>query len=337
MAKEAYAQATAQLSRMILAPAAAQLRGKRLLIVTDGALAYVPFAILPTHEGRPLIAEHEIVNLPSASALALLRQQEQGRTQPPKAVAVLADPVFSKDDPRVAPPPPAVDSVATSRYARGKPEDSFEADLPAHLLQRSVSDVGQLHLGRLPFTRLEAQAIAALASQDQHLEALDFQASRTTATSPDLAQYRIVHFATHGLLDSRHPELSGLVLSLVDEHGQPQNGFLELEDIYNLSLAADLVVLSACETGLGKQVDGEGLVGLTRGFMYAGASRVMASLWRVDDEATAQLMQKFYQGVLKNGQTPAQALRTAQLWMQSQSRWKQPYYWAGFVLQGEWK
>lgn len=219
-------------------------------------------------------------------------------------------------------------------------EDAPDANLPAYLLQRSISDVkpsSRLHLDRLPFTREEAQAIAAAAPSDQQLEALDFQASRITVTSSDLAQYRIVHFATHGLLDSRNPELSGLVLSMVDEHGQPQNGFLQLEDIYNLNLSADLVVLSACETALGKQVDGEGLVGLTRGFMYAGASRVLASLWRVDDEATAQLMKKFYEGVLQEGKSPAQALRQAQLWMQQQKKWSQPYYWAGFVLQGEWK
>src|SRR5262249_5764056 len=142
---------------------------------------------------------------------------------------------------------------------------------------------------------------------------------------------------THGLLNSRHPELSGLVLSLVDERGQAQDGFLQLQDIYNMNLGAELVVLSACETGLGKEVEGEGLVGLTRGFMYAGATRVIASLWRVDDEATAELMKKFYDGVLQEGKTAAGALREAQQWMRTQKRWESPYYWAGFVLQGEWK
>jgi CHAT domain-containing protein/tetratricopeptide (TPR) repeat protein len=345
LSQQAYLQVTAELSRMILAPAAKELEGKRLLVVTDGALAYVPFAILPRADGVPLIAVHEIVNLPSASALALLRQQEQARARPVKAVAVLADPVFVEDDPRVSQTTKVKAShgqnlKAAEAQSIRTASDSFEADLPGYLLQRSIDDVkpsGRLHLNRLPFTRQEAEAIAATVPADQGLEALDFQASRATATSPDLAQYRIVHFATHGLLDSRHPELSGLVLSLVDAHGRPQNGFLQLQDIYNLNLAADLVVLSACETGLGKEVDGEGLVGLTRGFMYAGASRVMASLWRVDDEATAQLMKKFYEGLFQRGESPAQALRKAQLWMQGQRQWKQPYYWAGFVLQGEWR
>lgn len=169
------------------------------------------------------------------------------------------------------------------------------------------------------------------------MKALDFNANRVTATSSDLGQYRIVHFATHGLLNSEHPELSGIVLSLVDEQGRPQDGFLRLREIYNLNLPAELVVLSACRTGLGKEIKGEGLVGLTRGFMYAGAARVVASLWKVQDDATAELMKRFYLGMLKDGMRPAAALRSAQVEMWKQKRWRSPYYWAAFVLQGEWK
>jgi CHAT domain-containing protein len=192
-------------------------------------------------------------------------------------------------------------------------------------------------LPRLVFSRREAAAIIASARQRTTLEALDFQANRTTALSKELAQYRIVHFATHGLLDNEHPELSGLVLSLVGPDGKPQDGFLDLQDVYNLTLPADLVVLSACETGLGKEISGEGLVGLTRGFMYAGASRVVASLWKVDDVATSELMAEFYKGMLSHGLAPASALRQAQLAMLKRSRWADPYYWAAFTLQGEWK
>ena len=147
----------------------------------------------------------------------------------------------------------------------------------------------------------------------------------------------MVHFATHGLVDSEHPELSGLVLSMVDEEGRPKNGFLSLEDIFNLKLGADLVVLSACETALGKEVKGEGLEGLTRGFMYAGARQVVASLWQVDDVATAELMQRFYVGMLKDRRRPVAALRHAQIEMWKQEPWRSPYYWAAFVTQGEWK
>jgi CHAT domain-containing protein len=169
------------------------------------------------------------------------------------------------------------------------------------------------------------------------LKATDFQANRANATSGELSHYRIIHFATHGLLNSERPELSGLVLSLVDENGRPQDGFLGLHEIYNLELPADVVVLSACQTALGKEIKGEGLVGLTRGFMYAGARRVVASLWQVDDLATAQLMKNFYRGMLKDGLRPAQALRLAQLEMLKQPRWSSPFFWAPFVVQGEWR
>jgi CHAT domain-containing protein len=169
------------------------------------------------------------------------------------------------------------------------------------------------------------------------MKAVDFQASRATAISPELANYRIVHFASHGLLNSQHPELSGLVFSLIDKKGKPQEGFLTLQDIYNLNLPAELVVLSACETGLGKEISGEGLIGLTRGFMYAGASRVVASLWKVSDVATAELMAEFYRSMEKDGLAPAAALRAAQVKMWKQKRWRSPYYWAAFQLQGEWR
>jgi CHAT domain-containing protein len=125
------------------------------------------------------------------------------------------------------------------------------------------------------------------------------------------------------------------VLSLVDQDGRPQEGFVRLHDIYNLKLSADLVVLSACNTGLGKDVKGEGLIGLTRGFMYAGAGGVAASLWKVDDEATAELMKHFYEGMFQRGLTPAAALREAQLGMWKGKRWHAPYYWAAFVIQGQ--
>jgi len=146
-----------------------------------------------------------------------------------------------------------------------------------------------------------------------------------------------VHFATHGVVDSERPALTGLVLSLLDEHGAPQNGYVRLADIYNMRLDADLVVLSACQTALGKQIKGEGLVGLARAFMYAGAPRVVATLWEVNDAATAVLMKLFYRGVLQEQRTPAAALREAQLQMSRDPRWAAPYYWAGFVMQGDWQ
>ena len=176
-----------------------------------------------------------------------------------------------------------------------------------------------------------------MAPAGNSFEALDFKANWATATSAELENYRIVHFATHALLNSKHPELSGLVLSLVNERGRPQSGFFGLEDIYNLNLPAELVVLSACETALGKGVEGEGILGLTRGFMYAGASRVVASLWNIDDQATVEQMRHFYRAMLGQGMRPAAALRSAQLKLRQDQRWKSPYFWAAFQIQGEWK
>jgi CHAT domain-containing protein len=196
---------------------------------------------------------------------------------------------------------------------------------------------GKLSVPRLAATRQEADAIVGSAPVGTTLRAIDFDASRATAMSSDLAKYRIVHFATHGVFNGDDPALSGLILSMFDKRGQPQDGFLRLHDIYDLRLPVDLVVLSACNTALGKPVKGEGLVGIVRGFMYAGASRVVASLWKVDDDATGALMGNFYQEMLRNNRSPAAALRQAQLAMWRQEKWRPPFYWAAFALQGEWK
>lgn len=314
----------AALSKVILGPVALQLGNKRLLIVSDGALQYIPFSVLPDprKSTQPLLVDHEVVYAPSASVLDVLRQGEPADTHSTGTVAVLADPVFTPFDPRV-------------RGERVPHQQNI--GLPGGRLARSTRDIGWHDLPRLPFSREEARAISAVTSPQQRLIALGFDASRPTAIGPEPGKYRVVHFATHALLDEKNPEDSGLVLSMVDRAGQPQDGFLGLEDIYNLNLPVNLVVLSACKTGLGKQIRGEGLIGLTRGFMYAGARRVLASLWSVDDAATAQLMKRFYKAMLTDGLEPAAALRRAQLQMWKQATWSDPYNWGAFILQGEWK
>ncbi|MEP6517992.1 CHAT domain-containing protein [Microcoleus vaginatus] len=322
------AEANNTLSQIILQPVAAQLGQKRLLIVGDGILNYLPFAALslPETPGKnpnpPLIVDHEIVLLPSASTLGILRQNYNDRPPPTRTLAMLADPVFSANDERVS---------TQSNSANPQAIESVNLGL-----SRS-SRANNIQLSRLKFTRQEAQIIQALVPANSRTASLDFAASRAAATSQNLSQYKIVHFATHGLANSTNPELSGIILSLVDEKGNPLNGFLRLTDIFNLKLAADLVVLSACQTGMGQSIQGEGMVGLTRGFMYAGAQRVVVSLWNVDDEGTATLMSSFYQGMLQKGLTPAAALRAAQLEMLKQEEWRSPYYWAAFTLQGEWR
>ncbi len=330
-------EATRALSQTLLSPAAAELGAKRLVIVADGVLQYLPFAMLPRPAAgerppaagyQPLIVNHEVVNLPSASALAVQRRELAARQPAPKTVAVIADPVFSASDERmkagVAVEAPTTD-LANTRIIE------HLSDGPSSAAARKLT------IPRLPFTRQEAERILALAPRGDSFKAVDFKASRETVTVAGLDQYRYVHFATHGLLDSERPSLSSLLLSLVDEQGRPQDGFLRAHDVYNLKLPAELVVLSACQTGLGKEIKGEGLVGLTRGFMYAGAARVAVSLWNVNDQATSELMAKFYQRMLKENQRPAAALRAAQAEMRKQKQWQSPYYWAAFVLQGEWR
>lgn len=328
-----YQAAAAHLSQMVLAPVAAQMGGKRLLIVSDGALQYIPFAALPeptrAATAAPLAVKHEIVSLPSASTISVLRQELKGRKPAAKAVAVLADPVFESDDKRIK------RAAGDVKALQGK-----RRELPLGM-ERAASESGvrgaDLRIPRLEGTRDEAEQILSLVAPAERKSAINFAANRSAATSEELSQYRYVHFATHGFLDSVHPELSGIVLSLVDEKGTPQDGFLRAHEIFNLKLPAELVVLSACQTGLGKEVKGEGLVGLTRGFMYAGAPRVVVSLWSVADDATAELMTRFYRGMLRDKLRPAAALRAAQVSLMKERGWESPFYWAAFTLQGEWR
>jgi CHAT domain-containing protein/tetratricopeptide (TPR) repeat protein len=327
-----YRKTALALTQMVLEPASTAISKKRLVIVADGPLQYVPFgALLMPGEVKvrmstpiPLIAKHEIDYQPSASALSLVRATE--RPAATKTLAVFADPVFEVTDERV-------------RAARMQPK----SEAPALTLElkhalRDAGDTGSVdsafRLDRLPYSRTEADAIVAATAPGSSLKAIDFDANRARFLSQDLKQFRMVHLATHGILNTKHPELSGIVFSLVDERGRPEDGFLRLGDIYNLNLPIEMVVLSACRTGVGEPVKGEGLMGLTRGFMYAGAARVVASLWNVSDRATATLMKRFYNYMLQKKMPPAAALRRAQLDMLEAGQ--DPFYWAGFVLQGEW-
>ncbi|MDJ0715807.1 MAG: CHAT domain-containing protein, partial [Prochloraceae cyanobacterium] len=272
----------------------------------------------------PLISKYEIVHAPSSSTIAIARQFQK-QQQPSQQIAIFADPVFSSKDERLT------STIIASSDKRGSNSIARLA------LERAARDLDVGVWQRLPGTRNEAEAILKLVSPQQEFHVFDFDANLDAATKTKLDRYRIVHFATHGLLDTKSPELSGLVLSLVDRQGNGINGFLRLHEIFNLDLNADLVILSACQTGLGQNVRGEGLVGLTRGFMYAGTPRVVVSLWSVADEATAEFMSRFYTNFLKKGLTATEALRATQLEMQQETKWKSPYFWAAFTLQGEWR
>jgi CHAT domain-containing protein len=308
------------------------LKGQRLLIVAEGALQYVPFTALPlpssgaaSKRDVPVLVEHEVVSIPSGSILATLRRQWTGRNPAPKMVAVVADPVFSAEDWRV----------------KRDPRNAPAAEAGQSEVQRAAQETGALdgssRLPRLPLTRSEAAAISSLSPPGQYRVALDFEATREAAVDRTLAEYRIIHFATHGLLNSTRPELSGLVFSLVDREGKSRDGFLRLHEIYNLNLPAELVVLSACQTAMGKEVKGEGLAALTRGFMHAGAARVLATLWKIDDRATSIFMKRFYESMLGSKRMrPSAALRDALIEMWKSKRWRAAHYWGAYILQGDW-
>ncbi len=341
VADREYKKWVSELSQVLLGQVSSQLLKKRLLIVTEGALQYIPFEALlipglqESNEGQadsrnaelvPLVLEHEVVYLQSASLLAALRQNENPPEFDQKVVAVLADPVFERDDPRI---------ISSGKLLANNATNEFKIAQLHNTLRDFGELTDELTIPRLLGTRQEANAIMAVTKPGKGMVATDFRASRVIAVSDEVSKYQILHFATHCIINDEQPELSGIILSLVDEQGNLQDGFLRLHDIYNLRLQAKLIVLSACKTGLGKNIQGEGRIGLIRGFMYAGSKSVVASLWKVDDEATCELMKPFYKAMLEEGLPPAAALQKAKQSLLKQQRWQSPYYWAAFVLQGE--
>lgn len=312
----------AALSAKLIGPLGA-LDKKRIIVAADGVLHYLPFSVLhgpgQAADQEPLLADHEFVYLPSMSVLVAQHGGRREQAAPKKKMAIFADPVFASSDSRFSATPMPAGASGTNRVQR-----AWVSGDPAGLT-------------RLPATSFEARAIAELVEPGELLLAIGFDASRAAVLAADLGDYQIVHFATHGLIDSRYPALSALALSRFDKRGEPQDGFLRLHDFYNLELNADLVTMSACSTALGREISGEGLTGLTQGLMYSGSRSVLASLWQVPDRATAELMKRFYQNLLNNHQKPAEALRNAQLELSSTARWRSPYFWSAFVLQGDWQ
>jgi CHAT domain-containing protein/tetratricopeptide (TPR) repeat protein len=325
----------ADLGQTLLGPLNSRLGQKRLVIVTEGTLQLVPFSslLVPEQSSQveklvPLFVNHEIVGLPSFSILNVLRKNA-ARPVAPNTVAIFADPVFSQDDPRL---------LVAVRIN----ESAGEANnVSAVAGQRSVSGGNVANISpyrRLPGTRWEALQIASLLPKDQSFLALDFNANRETALSSALSNYRIIHFATHAFVDDTNPTLSRIVLSQFTSNGDAQNGSLTLTDVYRMKIKADLVVLSACKSALGVNTKGEGLVGLTGGFMHAGAPRVLVSLWAISDTAAAEFMAKFYRKLLGPEKLPpAAALRQVQIETWKDKRFQSPYYWAPYLYSGEWK
>jgi CHAT domain-containing protein len=314
------------LNRILLSPVENKIKGKRLAIVADGILQYLPFSALWSSEsgvqspgsgsGQSLIETNEIVMLPSASVLAQIRENKNKVNT--NKIAIFADPVFDKNDSRFASKSEPV--TLTVEMQKATRDFRFGETLP-----------------RLLSSRREARSISSLFSKDMASVRLGFEASVENIENSNLKDFKILHFATHGLLNTNRPELSGLVFSLYDQKGNLQDGFLSLNDIYNLELESDMIVLSACQTALGKDVRGEGLIGVSRGFLYAGSKRIIASLWKVDDAATAEFMKRFYRNYLQEEMPASKALQQTKIEMKNIKRYSSPYYWSAFTLLGDWK
>lgn len=337
--QEHYKQLSETLSQMLLAPAIKELGAKRLVIIPDKTLYFLPFATLaePTYIGTtnntrqsiknitPLILNHEIAYLSSISLLYILRKEKVNReiVEPSVAIAIFADPVFEQNDLRVA-----------KKEIKNDRNSEQVAELKSDI-ETALRDSG--NISRLPYTRQEAENIKNVftSSQFRVQLLLDFDCNRQNAINGNLEKALMIHFSTHGFINSKKPELSGLVFSLVDENGNIKPGVLTVNEIFSLKLNAKLVTLSACKTAVGKTIAGEGIVGLTRAFFYAGAERVMGSLWSVNDRATSELMTRFYTNLIKDKITPIAALRQAQISMLRDERLESPFYWAAFQIYGD--
>ena len=341
----AFVTASAALYKAVVEPAASTIGEKRLLIVADGALNYVPFeALIKSSESADysslpyLIKSNEIVYAPSASVIGAIRGQTN--TGSDRAILIVADPVFNSVDTRARGTTSSSAADTRGLGIQSALSDVSGKDVPA---TAETAKMQGLPLARLAGTRAEAEQIVKLAraSGGQADVWLDLDASEENVEARDISKYRILHIATHGLLNAERPQFTGLVLSLVGN--KSQDGFLRTDEVFNLHLGSPLVMLSACETGLGKEKRGEGVMGLTRAFMYAGAPTVGVTLWSVADKSTSELMTDFYKRLLgpksasSTGVTASAAMRESQLAMIAGKRYSAPFYWAPFVLVGDWR
>jgi CHAT domain-containing protein len=296
------------------------LNGDRtLLIVPDGSLLSIPFtALIEPGAKRYLVQRFLMISEPSAAsiaAVATLPLREPGSVQ---RVAIFADPVYGKSDERLQ-----QEETSIPASAEGTMRGALSLDLS--------------HLPRLPGSRQEAMAIAAVAGPRNISLHLGFDATPAAVKSLDWKDYSVAHFAAHAISSANVPETSGIVLSMVDRRGQSVDGMLWLRDIRHLHPASDLVVLSGCGTALGENIPGEGLNSLSRAFLESGTRDVTATLWSADDAMSSHLMQSFYHNFIDERLSAPAALRAAQLQMLEDAPHRSPYYWAGFVMEGAWQ
>lgn len=312
-----------KIAKILISPIGDQLGSKRLIIVPHKILNFLPFAALPepsasnTKKELPLVMNHEIIYLPSISLVEALEKNVLADYKEKKAI-VVADPIFKAD-------------LVSKRHDSNNLAERVKINTTLEDLKSRGFE-----LEELPGTHQEAKRIKEILKTYDVKLLLGVDSSLPNFLKEKLDSYNIIHFATHGVLNNLNPELSGLVFSLVDSDGNEQPGFLTTNQIFGLNLNADLVVLSACQTGVGKQVNGEGVLGLSRAFFYAGAKRIITTLWKVSDVGTSELMSKFYSYLSENNVSYTQALRQAQISM-IQSEKNHPFYWAAFKIEGEWR
>lgn len=294
----------------------------RLIIVPDGVISQIPWSALVDNNNQVLLSQHEIVLVPSVKTLLLQKEASRNSTSDEVEDAlVFADPIYELTDQR----------VKNSDLIAKNESSSFYKDV----VEQSITNLGlRQGFSRLFFTEKEAANIKTAFPKAIVFSGAD--ASLEKLFGLPARKYRFIHFATHGFSNNSEPNLSSVVLSLYDENGQAKNGYLTVSQINRLKISAYLVVLSACQTGQGKQIKGEGAVGLSWAFMANNSPRVVSTLWSVNDEFTSLLMTRFYRNMLVENQTPLQALRNAQLEMIKDDKWADPYYWAAFNFQGIW-
>jgi|GEM_PF-4991709 len=327
-------EAERELGKILLSPVLQKIKGKRLAIVADGPLQYLPFSALrlPSDSVKArrapyLIERHEILYLPSASALKQLTRISNERNPLSKTVTLFAPKFNGK-------------LMAQS----SKPEQLSAVEKSSPNFQTECLNDYELPFRRLAFNLKETETIAALLKTRAKLSPENVrlrqgaEARKELIQGDEMGSFGVIHLATHGIYNDKRPECSGVALAPPDKRGTEgeAGGYLTMPETFDLKLSADLVVLSACETASGKDVQGEGIVGLTRGFLYSGASRVISSLWIVNTKANSVLMEALYENIFVKGQRPSKALQDAQNFMLRNPKYRNPYYWAGFIQQGIW-
>ena len=320
----ATAQAGAELKAAII-PVGLRLPPRaRVIVVPDGPLFDVPFAALPSGTSGTLLVEtNAVIEEPS---LRIFSTRKPRATQAnPLRVALFADPVYSASDPRVS-------NLAASP---GSPSGVNPAALTPALMERNPLTHTAAAWPRLEASQSEVSNIARAVGSDHASVFTGFDASPESVRAALGERFNILHFAAHTELNRDHPELSGILLSALDRHRNPQDGVLWYSDISKMRLHVQLVVLSTCESSSGRNLPGEGLISLSYAFLIAGTPRVIGTLWKIDDRATSELMSRFYSNLMANGGNVDEALRQAQLSMKKDKNWSNPYYWAGVVFAGD--